>query len=187
MIVRLAACLLLLLSTGASSRALGPEDTHLQKDDLFAGADRFAKGAKEATEVNLDKNMLGLLSGFDSSKGKDADLALARKMDFVYVRSYEYPKAGLYRASDLDAFRNRLKGSEWSHVVKDWSKDEQTDVWVRTDNEGQFSELVVIDAEPTELDLVHLKGHMSVHDLTQAGAHFGAPQLPDPQLKTRSK
>ncbi len=53
---------------------------------------------------------------------------------------------------------------------------ESTDVCVKLDESGQFSELVVIAAEPLELTFVHLKGHMSLEELTKAGAKFGVPQ-----------
>ena len=33
------------------------------KDDLFAGTEKFAQGASDVTEVNLDKSMLGMVRG----------------------------------------------------------------------------------------------------------------------------
>jgi hypothetical protein len=61
-------------------------------------------------------------------------------------------------------------------MVKERSATEQNDVWVRTEDNGTFSELVVISAEPNELNFVHLKGHMTMQELTQAGAQYGVPQ-----------
>ena len=153
----------------------------LQKDDLFAGTDEFAKGAKSVTEVNLDKRLLTMMGSFlgaaSSSSGDDQKaIDLARKMEFVYVRSYEYEKPGQYQAASLEAFRKRLEGPEWSHMVKEHSATEQNDVWVRSDDNGAFSELVVISAEQNELSFVHLKGHMTMQELTQAGAKYGVPQ-----------
>ena len=46
------------LMVAGNVRALEPLQ---QKDDLFAGAEKFSQGAKSTTEVNLDKNMLGMV------------------------------------------------------------------------------------------------------------------------------
>ena len=59
-------------------------------DPLLAGTEQFAKGAKEANEINMDGKTLGMLS--DKREGSD----LPKKMDFVVVRNYTYEKAGMY-------------------------------------------------------------------------------------------
>ena len=154
-------------------------------DNLFAGTERFEAGTKNVTEVNLDKKMLGMAAR--SGKGADNSLGdMAGKMDFVYVREYEYPKPGLYQMSDLEMFRQRLSNSSWSHMVKERGEKENTDVWVKTDSEGVTTEMVVIDAEPTDLTFVHLKGQMSMKDLAKAGGNFGAAQA-GATLKRRTK
>lgn len=148
------------------------------KDELFAGAERFAQGAKEANEVNLDKNSLGMLG---EKKGASDDFI--SKMEFIYVRSYEYDAPGKYKMSDLDVFRKRLDGGKWSHIVSTHEEKEQTDVWVRSEQNGETSEMVVITAEERELNFVHLKGHMPLKDLTKVGGKFGAV-APVPQLNS---
>jgi hypothetical protein len=162
----------LLITTGA--RAMGDPQV---KDDLFDGADKFSHGAKSSTEVNLDKRMLGMAAKFSGSgDGAQRDGDLVKKLDFVIVRSYEYEKAGQYNMSDVEEFQKRLDAGGWSHIVKERSATENTDVCVKVDGDGQFSELVVIAAEPLELTFVHLKGHMSMDELTKAGAKYGVPQ-----------
>lgn len=170
------AIVLALAFTSATAVAAAPTQ---QKDDLFTGTERFAKGAKDTTEVNLDKNMLALASkgqmgavGSVNGLGAIADMS---KMDSVFVHSYEYARPGSYKMADVEAFRKRLDDDGWSHVVKERSDKESTDVCVKTDREGQMTELVVIDAEPLELNFVHLKGHMSMSDLMKAGQQYGAP------------
>ena len=142
-------------------------------DDLFAGADKFAKGARSSTEVNLDSKMLGMASKFG---GNDKDSDLVKKLEFVIVRSYEYDKPGQYNMADVEEFQKRLETGGWSHVVKVREAKESTDVCVKLDADGQFSELVVIAAEPQELTFVHLKGHMSLDQLMKAGAKYGVPE-----------
>lgn len=157
----------------------------IQNDPLLEGTDRFAQGASDVTEVNLDKNMMAMAVRFMGKDDADAR-ALMQKMEFVYVKAYEYGKAGGYRMEDVDQFRGRLDETKWSHMVKNRSATEATDVWVRADEEGQLSELLVIAAEPTELTFVHLKGRMSMEELTKAGAHYGVPQG-DGKLRKRGK
>jgi hypothetical protein len=177
--------LTLVIILGAS-HALAVEALQ-EKDELFAGAEKFAAKAKTSSEVNLDSRMLGLASGF----GGGDNSGLMKKLDFVIVRSYEYDKAGDYNMADVEPFTKRLESGGWSHLVKERSATESTDVCVRIDRENQISELVVIDAEPKELTFVHLKGHLSMKDLMKAGASYGVPQgapdppAPDPKLQKR--
>jgi Domain of unknown function (DUF4252) len=162
-----------LLMAATSMRAMGGLQ---QKDELFAGTEKFAQGAKSTTEVNLDKNMLGMVGKFGDDGADKSGTEIAKKMDFVIVHEYEYAAPGMYKMSDVEEFRKRLEDGGWSHIVKERSETESTDVCVKLDANGQFSELVVITAEPRELTFVHLKGHMSMDDLTKMGAHYGVPQ-----------
>jgi hypothetical protein len=182
--MRVMAAVAVFFVAAASARAMGVPQ---QKDELFAGADKFAQGAKSSTEVNLDKNMLGMVGKFGDDGDDKTGSDLARKMEFVIVRSYEYAKAGQYNMADVEEFRKRLEDGGWSHLVKERSETESTDVCVKTDKDGGFSELVVISAEPMELTFVHLKGHMSMQELTKMGAHYGVPQNGDSDSKKRGR
>ena len=168
----------LLLTVGA--RAMEPQ----VQEDLFAGTEKFAKGAKSSTEVNLDKNMLAMAGKFmnDDGDGDKQEKDLARKMDFIVVREYEYAKPGEYNLADLAEFQKRLDAGGWSYVVKERTEHSSTSVCVRIDTEGQTTELIVIEAEPRALTFVHLKGHMTMRELTKIGAKYGVPQ-DDPKLK----
>jgi uncharacterized protein DUF4252 len=184
---KMMATVAMLFAAATSMQAMGALQ---QKDELFAGADKFAQRAKSTTEVNLDKNMLAMVGKFGDEGEDKSGTDLAKKMDFVIVHAYEYEKAGQYNLADVEEFRKRLEDGGWSHIVKQRSATESTDVCVKTDKDGQFSELVVISAEPTELTFVHLKGHMSMEELTKMGNRYGVPQTnpaPDPDAKKRGK
>ncbi len=164
------------------------------KDDLFAGADKFSHGAKSSTEVNLDRKMLAMAAKFAGSDPDDKvdkeekdGAKLVNKLEFVIVRSYEYEKAGQYNMADVEEFQKRLESGGWSHIVKTRGATDSTDVCVKTDENGAFSELVVIAAEPLELTFVHLKGHMSMDELTRAGAKYGVPQGGAGDVESRRK
>lgn len=174
------------LLTAPGARAMGGQRVSVSffspqvKDDLFAGADKFSHGAKSSTEVNLDRKMLAMAAKFAGSDSDDKDdkdeAKLVNRLEFVIVRSYEYEKAGQYNMADVEEFQKRLESGGWSHIVKTRGTTDNTDVCVKTDENGAFSELVVISAEPTELTFVHLRGHMSMDELTRAGARYGVPQ-----------
>ena len=155
----------------AASAAAVPASDGQMKDDLLEGLDRLGANAKEKNEVNLDKNMLGLVRG--KKGGRYADLA--DKMDFITVRNYEYASKGQYQRSDLDALRQRLNSDGWSHVVRSEEGDETNDIVVKADNEGFVREMVIVSAEPKELSIVHLRGHFRMDDLQGAmGSVMGA-------------
>lgn len=158
--------------------AAGLEEGGQVKDELFAGTEKFAQGAKEVTEVNLDKNMLGMVSG---KGGKNGDVA--NKLEFVVVHTYEYEKPGMYRQEDVETFRKRLTDGSWKCMVHTREKDEATDICMRNSQNGEMTELVVMTSEPKELTFVHLGGHgINFSDLSKIGGvmHGAAPTPPTP-------
>jgi len=127
------------------------------KDELFAGTEKFAQGAKEVTEVNMDKNMLGMVPKGDSG--------MASRMDFIVVHSYTYDKPGMYRMDDVDVFRKRLTDGSWNCFVHTRDKDGSTDICTRSGDHGDSNEMVIMTAEPLELTFIHLRGKVSMSDL----------------------
>ena len=144
------------------------------KDDLLAGAEKFAAGAEDVSEVNMDKNALGLVSG--SGAKSDA----AHKMDFIVVRSYTYKQPGMYRMEDVDVFRKRLEDGTWNCVVHERSKNEASDICVRKGSDNETNELIVISAGPKELSFVHMKGRVALGDLSKMGNLPMVPLPPTP-------
>lgn len=153
--------------------------TQQTKDSLFAGTERFAKGAKDVTEVNMDQKSLAMMP----SGGKNAEKA--KKMDLIVVHTYTYEKAGMYNPTDVETFRKRLDDGSWSCIVHEKSKDGSTDVCMRPGQDHETNEMVVITAEPLELTFIHMKGRMPIGDLTKMGPAGDEPTPPIPPLKKR--
>jgi len=130
------------------------------KDDLFAGTEKFAKGAKEVSEVTLDPSMMGMIPG-----GKDGGSDMAHKMRFIVVRSYEYDKPGMYKMEDVEVYRKKLDDGSWNCSIRVREKDESTDICSRQTADHKGSEMVIIAAEPKELTFIHMSGNMSLNDL----------------------
>ena len=118
------------------------------KDDLFAGTEKFAKGATEATEVNQDPDDL------DEVHGQHA--ARAHRMLLNSVHHYEFEKAGMYSQADVEEFRKKLEGPGWHCTVhtRDLKTGETTDVCSKW-RSADVKESAIITAEPKELTFIH--------------------------------
>jgi hypothetical protein len=148
------------------------------KDDLFAGTEKFANGASDVTEINLDPKMMGMVHG-----GGDGELA--HKMKFMVIHTYEYPKPGMYKDEDVEAYRKKLQDGSWSCSVHTKDKSGTTDICSRSSS-GDGTEMVILTAEPKELTFIHMSGNMSLSELSKMGGGMGggsshhAPMAPMP-------
>lgn len=146
--------------------------------------DRLASKSSDTVDVHLDGSLLKLAAGFLSS-GK-ADEAQVKKLveglTGVYVKSFEFSKAGEVTDADLDAIRAQLKPPAWSRIVsfKSQKDGESSEVYLRAADTGRVGGLAVISVEPRELTVVEVLGTISLSDL---GALSSITGLPD--LKTR--
>lgn len=147
------------------------------KDDLFAGTEKFAKGASDVTEVNLDPKMMGMVPA-----GKKGGSDLAHKMKFMVIHTYTYDKAGMYKAEDVDAYRKKLEDGTWNCSIHVRDKSGTTDICSRTSPDHEGSEMVILTAEPKGLTFIHLSGNMSLEDLQKM--HGGGGSSSD-ELKHR--
>lgn len=146
------------------------------KDDLFAGTEKFANGASDVTDVNLGPEMLGMVSG---KHGGD----LAHKMNFMVVRTYEYPHTGMYRMEDVEAYRQKLRTGNWNCFIHTYESKsgESTDICSRALPNNQGNEMVILTVEPKELTFIHMSGNASLADLGKLG-HMGnmGGNVPEP-------
>jgi hypothetical protein len=137
------------------------------KDDLFAGAEKFAQGASEVTEVNLDPSTMGMVS----HGGRDA--TLAHKMNFMVIHSYKYEKPGMYNMDDFQAYSKKLTDGTWSCSIHVRGKGTSTDICSRTGADHETNEMVILTAEPRELTFIHMSGKMPLSDLNRLGDAHG--------------
>jgi hypothetical protein len=146
------------------------------KDDLFDGTEKFAKGASDVTSVNLGPDMLGMVSG---KHGGD----MAHKLNFMVVRTYEYPRPGMYNLADVDVYRQKLKAGNWNCFIhtEESKTGESTDICNRALPNGEGNEMVILTVEPKELTFIHMSGKGSLADLGRMGAMGGhmVPELPE--------
>jgi hypothetical protein len=137
-------------------------DSRVQ-DDLFSGTGKFAQGASEVTEINLDPSTMSLLG---MSTGREG--AMASKLRMMTVHTYKYEKPGMYKQEDVDAYRTKVENS-LTCSVRVREKDESADICSRVSNE--MNELVIMTAEPLELTFIHVTGDLTFNELQQMSGY----------------
>lgn len=86
----------------------------------------------------------------------------------VHVREFEFRRAGVYTAADLEAIRAQVRAPGWSQLVKvedrEEGDEEIVEVYVYGKAEGRsvHGAMVVISAEPRELTVVNIVGREGV-------------------------
>jgi len=149
--------------------------------------DKLAERATESVDVTLDQSTLQLAGGFLSKDDPDEVQVkkMIGKLKGIYVRSFEFDKEGQYSMSDVQALRTQLKAPNWSRIVGVKSiKGENTEVYVLK-NGDQIGGIVVLDAEPKELTIVHIDGSISPDELSRLGGHMGIPEFSKEKKKTK--
>ena len=142
----------------------------------------LAARASDVTEVTLGKNMLAFAAKI--MNGKDDDDAEARHLieglDGIYVREYEFDKAGEYSAEEVDQLRKYFETSDWTPMVKSRERKtgESTDVMVKLVN-GESHGLFILDAEPKELTIVLILGPIKMDELGKLKVIGGLGALGD--------
>jgi hypothetical protein len=159
-----------------------------QELKLPANLDRLADKASEVVDVTMDANLLQLASRFLSDK--NADDAQVKKLigglKGIYVRSFEFEKAGEYQDSDVEPLRAQLHAPAWSRIVgvRSRKSKENSEVYLKTEN-GKIGGLAILVTDPKELTIVSIEGSIDPDQLNQLGGHFGIPKIePDSQHKS---
>lgn len=140
-------------------------------------AKALAARASNYTEVTLDRKMLDFASNFMNNENDAEGKRIIAKLHGIYVRSYEFDKPGQYTAADLAEIRQAFAGPDWEALVKSRGKDESDDVYMKIVN-GQMVGMIVLNAEPKELNFVYIDGPIRPEDLGAISGHFGIPSVP---------
>ncbi len=169
--------------------ALAMPGSAYQDVKMPVNLDKLAARASESVDVTLDASMLQLASGFLSKNDPDEAQVkkLVSKLKGVYVRSFEFDKEGQYSMSDVEMIRSQLRGPGWSRIVGVKSTHgEDSEVYLKKDGD-QVGGLVVIDAEPKELTIVHIDGPINPEELSELGGHMGIPRMDHDKTRGQHK
>jgi hypothetical protein len=152
------------------------QDAKLQIDHLNKLADKAA----EVVEVSLDERSLRLAAKFLSTnnpaEAKVREIVSGLKA--VYVRVFEFDKAGEYSSSDLEPIRSQLRQPGWAKIVGVTSRRGGTNVDVHLKyQEENVVGLAIVAADPTELTIVNIVGTIDLEKVRQLEGQFGIPKL----------
>jgi hypothetical protein len=124
--------------------------------------------------------------------GKDKDQESVRQLiqglDGIYVRSYEFDKAGEYSMEQIESLRKYFETSEWSPMVRERERKsgETTDVMVKLVN-GEPHGMFILTAEPKELTIVLILGPIRMDQLGELRGISGLGALGDVGKNTDGK
>ena len=168
--MRIAACFIgLCLLAGAS-----------QAQEVKWNYDKLAAKASDTVDVSLSGSLLRLATKFLSDDDKDeAEVKkLVGGLKGIYVKSFEFKKAGDYTPADVESFRAPLHTPGWERIVGVHSSEEGENVEVYIKNEAKgIGGLAIIATEPKQVTLVNIVGPIDLDSLSQLGGHFGIPDV----------
>jgi hypothetical protein len=144
--------------------------------------DLDAVAAKASDTVDLALNGATLQFAAKFLDSKDPDEAKVKKLiaglDGIYLKTFEFKKAGEYSQADLEAIRKQLHAPEWSKIVgvKSAEDGETDEIYLRGDNK-KITGVAILAASPKELTIVNIAGPIDLDSLAELGGHFGIPKL----------
>jgi hypothetical protein len=142
--------------------------------------DHLAPKASDTVDLSLNGATLQFAARFLDSK--DPDEARVKKLiaglDGIYIRTFEFQRAGEWSEADLEAIRKQLRPPEWSRIVgtKSSQDGETAEIYLRTENK-KVTGVAILAAGPKELTVVNIAGPVDLDSLADLGGHFGIPKV----------
>jgi hypothetical protein len=151
----------------------------LQAQQFKFNLDHLAAKASDSVDISLNGATLQFAAKFLDSK--DPDEAKVKKLiaglDGVYIKTFEFKKAGEWVDADLETVRKQLRTPDWSKIVGVKSgQDEYEEVYIRTEDK-KITGVAVIAAEAKELTVVNIVGPIDLDSLAELGGHLGIPKM----------
>lgn len=141
--------------------------------------DKFAKNAKESSNITLDENAIKLgasmFGGSDDPDAKKFQEAL-KGIHSLVVRSYEYPKDGQYNKADLEPVRSHFRSPAWSKIVDVHGEDETTEIFLNSSG-GKMGGLTILTSEPREVTFVYISGSITAEQIGALSGKLGIPDM----------
>jgi hypothetical protein len=133
--------------------------------------------ASSKTEFTLDHSMLVFASKLDP-ENEDLRRVIAG-VSGVSVHSFHFPEPWIYDPAALSSVREEYHAAGWKQLVNNHEKNGgpgMTNVWIRFENKA-VSDIAILVAGATEVNLVAVSGSISPLDLSHLGGHFGIPKI----------
>jgi len=130
--------------------------------------------ASSKTEFTLDHSMLVFASKLDP-ENEDLRRVIAG-VSGVSVHSFHFPAPWIYDPEALSSVKEEYHAAGWKQLVNKSGGQGVTDVWIRFENNA-ISNVAILVARATEVNLVAVSGSISPLDLSHLGGHFGIPKI----------
>lgn len=144
-----------------------PESSPIEKE--------LAARASEVSEITLGKDKLSLASSFMNKHGDATTSKLVEGLEGIYIRDYDFEKAGEFSPDQIEELRKELlksfNASEWTTMVRDQNrkKGEISEIMVRQ-VDGKPGGLFIFDVEPKEISIVMILGPVGMDAMDKLGS-----------------
>jgi hypothetical protein len=159
-----------------SVAALGQQQ---RQDWIPQGVESLGQNASSRTEFALDHSMLVFASKLDQDD--DNLRRVIAGVDGISVRSYSFPRPGMYDSGILSSVRQQYHEAGWRHMVNTHNNNKDgnsgaTDLWIRYEN-NTVRNVAVLFAGRNHLNFIAVSGSISPLDLSHLAGHFGIPRM----------
>ncbi|MGA7295213.1 MAG: DUF4252 domain-containing protein [Terriglobales bacterium] len=141
------------------------------------GITALRQSASSKTEFTLDHSMLVFASKMDPD---NADLRrVIAGVNGISVHSLHFNGRWAYDAGVLSSVKDEYHAAGWKQLMNSHNKNGEpsaTDLWIRLQNNA-ISNIAVLVAKASEVDLIVVSGSISPMDLSHLGGHFGIPKI----------
>lgn len=139
----------------------------------------FLKGleskAAESTSIDLGPDQLKLMLGFVDGGSKEMG-DLARMIERVQVRTFEFDKEGMYSLADMENLRQKVKAADFVPFISTKERKGFTEILMRKGPKG-LRGFVILTAEPKELTVVNIVGDLDLNSLSKLSGKLGIPNM----------
>jgi hypothetical protein len=135
--------------------------------------------AVDSVDITLDGFLLRLVKKFaaEDNSGDEA-LAILNDIKSLRVRNFEFDSEGAYSRADVDSVRKQLAAPGWSALAQVHKRDEQEDVDVYVNTDGdKILGLAVVASDPHSFTIVHIVGNIDIDKLAKIEGEFGIPRI----------
>jgi Domain of unknown function (DUF4252) len=148
----------------------------------LSSLDKLAVKAKEVNRVSLNQSQLRaalqmMPAGEGAGKNTEQMRKLVSGLASVEVRNFEFAQKGQYSDADVTAVRRQMERMHgWAKIIDSKEENERAEVFMLTEDNRPMG-IAVIDAEPTEVSVVFIRGSVSLGDLGNLGGLMGLPHM----------
>jgi hypothetical protein len=143
-----------------------------QQNFDFKSLDKIGANATDSTNISLEGDTLKLATSIFGG-----DSGPLKNLTGVYVRTFEFEKAGQYKEADLAPLRAYVASLKWTKIIDAKEADERSEIYVKPLPDNKLGGLAIISAEPKEVAVVFINGSLNMSDIPKLSGNLGIPDL----------